>query len=127
MKDVMKSVLSWSSVGLLAFALFLAANWFIHAQAEARGNYCNNNLRMLHACKEQAALALHLETGTIVTEAQVVMYCKDGIMPECPSSGKYSLNPLGKSPTCSLGDPKAPIQKAHWHRLSMGPIGTHPK
>jgi hypothetical protein len=120
MKDVRKSVSLLLSAVLLAFALFLGARWFIHAQAEAQGSNCNNNLRLLDSCKEQEAATLHLEAGAILTETQILKYCKDGIMPECRSGGKYSLNPVGKNPTCSLGDPQAPIQKAHWHRLPTG-------
>ncbi|MDA3800387.1 MAG: DUF2059 domain-containing protein [Kiritimatiellae bacterium] len=64
---------------------------------------CRNNLRMIDAAKEMAALELELSNGSSVTEDQISGYIKDGASSlECPSCGTYGIGPIGESPTCTV-------------------------
>jgi len=98
----MKKTFKIVVIALVAVGVIAAVRWYQHEKPIAEGYACNNNLRLLDSAKEQAASQLHLEAGAIVPEAQVLMFCKDRVMPTCPAGGRYSLNPLGKNPTCSL-------------------------
>jgi hypothetical protein len=64
---------------------------------------CRNNLRMIDAAKEMAALELALSNGSAVTEKQISGHIKDGFSSlKCPSGGTYEIGLIGKSPTCTV-------------------------
>jgi len=85
-------------VGLLSA---IAIPSFVKARATARGNACINNLRMLDAAKEQWALAKRRQEGDEPVESEALEYVKGASMPICPQGGSYTLNVIGKDPTCS--------------------------
>ena len=62
---------------------------------------CINNLKLIDAAKEQCALEKNLKDGQAVSETEISKYLPGGMMPKCPDGGKYSINPIGKPPTCS--------------------------
>ena len=82
------------------FLLFLDRHCYFNPRMQ--GLRCNNNLRQIDSSKEQAALALHLSGTALVTEAQITPYMKGNQMPMCPAGGTYSINPMNKTPSCSL-------------------------
>jgi hypothetical protein len=68
--------------------------------AEAR-NACINNLHWISGAKEFLAREKDLRPGTAVTVQDVAPYVIDGWR-DCPAGGKYTMNPIGKDPTCSI-------------------------
>jgi hypothetical protein len=62
---------------------------------------CINNLRIIDAAKEQCALEKNLKDGQAVSTTDISKYLPGGMMPKCPAGGQYTVNPIGKDPTCS--------------------------
>jgi rRNA maturation protein Nop10 len=72
------------------------------ASASAR-NQCINNMRMIDQAKDGAALEHGLAIGDNVSEQQVSKYLENGFTGlVCPEGGRYTLNPVGKDPQCSV-------------------------
>ena len=89
-----------SVIGVLAG---IAIPSFARARNLAETQGCFNNLRMLEAAKEQAALQHELKPGQPVTEAQVSETLANGFQGlVCRKGGRYSINPVGESPSCSV-------------------------
>ena len=98
-------------IGLLAA---IAIPSFVTARNTARQNACINNLRLIDAAKEQAALAEDWNEGHGIAndsdDAQIVLgYIRGGtnenwLTESCPSDGKYEINNIGQPPTCSVAD-----------------------
>ncbi len=65
-------------------------------------NECVNNLKLLHAAKEQAALEKNLKKGEIVPLNWLREYLPGSRLPVCPNGGAYSVNPVGTPPECSI-------------------------
>lgn len=66
---------------------------------------CINHLRQIDAAKNQWALEQAKRTGDTPTVTDITPYIKldkDGQIPKCPADGKYTLNSMGQSPTCSI-------------------------
>jgi hypothetical protein len=64
---------------------------------------CINNLRIIDAAKEQYALEKGLADGDAIAEPGALeVYLPGGALPTCPAGGKYSINAVGKPPTCSV-------------------------
>ena len=102
----------------------LGGKWFKQVRERAREireatppkpQDCRDNLRQIHAAKQQLALAMKLEKGAIVTAKQVARYIKGGQRGfegmKCPYGGSYSINPIGTKPTCSAPDHDLSEQK----------------
>jgi hypothetical protein len=76
---------------------------FVKARDRAQHNTCMNNLRMLDAAKEQAALQHGFRDGAEITTEHVSSYLVNGFSGlVCPKSGHYEIMPLGQSPQCSV-------------------------
>lgn len=73
-----------------------------YSDSPAKRNACINNLRMIDAAKEQSAMANRLTDGQEADPASVAEYLRGNAIPVCPSGGTYTLNPIGKLPTCSV-------------------------
>jgi hypothetical protein len=71
----------------------------VHA-TEAR-SACINNLRWIAGSKELLAREKQLKPGTAVDIQDVAPYVIDGWR-DCPAGGTYTVNPIGKDPTCSI-------------------------
>jgi hypothetical protein len=97
-KDLVGSVL----VVPVAMMAAIALPSFAKARSTSQGNACINNLRQLDAAKEQWALAERKADGDEVSIPGVLEYIKGNKMPVCPQGGKYTLNPIGKDPVCSV-------------------------
>lgn len=90
-------------IGLLAA---IAIPSFIKARAESQAKGCINNLRIMDAAKEQAAMENGWSTIAITTgsaeETNVLEYVKGNDLPECPANGTYTWNNVGSDPTCTI-------------------------
>jgi hypothetical protein len=64
---------------------------------------CRENLALLDEGKREAAAIKGLTSGTLSVD-DVLQALKRDKMPVCPTSGTYTLNPIGQPPTCSIGD-----------------------
>jgi hypothetical protein len=112
----MKKILLISILVIVAIGIILAGRvWWRNAMALK----CVDELRMISAAKGNCSVKFGLKNGDLVPESEVAKYCKDGVIPKCPSGGKYSLNVLGKNPKCSLGNPNVK-GNACWHRIPVG-------
>jgi prepilin-type N-terminal cleavage/methylation domain-containing protein len=89
-------------IGLLAA---IAIPSFVKARNQAQQNACINNLRMIDAGKEQAALELRLTQGDTVPTTAVDSYIKGNTTPVCPGGGSYTYNPIGTNPQCNITTP----------------------
>jgi hypothetical protein len=73
------------------------------APPAAADTQCINNLRLIDAAKEQYALEKGLADGDVIPEPKDLgVYMKGGVLPTCPAGGEYSVNAVGKPPTCSI-------------------------
>jgi hypothetical protein len=72
------------------------------ARARAQQNACINNLRQIDGAKNEFALEKGKANGTVVTEDDIAPYIKGGVLPTCPSGGKYTIGKVGETPTCSI-------------------------
>jgi hypothetical protein len=86
-------------IGLLAA---IAIPSFVKARDMSQRNACINNMRMIDAAKEQAALEHAYKDGETVPEEQASAYLKNGFSGlVCPKGGRYTIKPLGQKPECS--------------------------
>ena len=88
-------------IGLLAA---IAIPNFVQARITARRNTCINNLRLISAAKDQAALEVPLAETATPTTAQMSPYLKQGVVPAEPISGvstSYTINAVSVNPTCA--------------------------
>lgn len=85
-------------IGLLAA---IAIPNFVRARTTAQKNACINNLRQVDGAKEQWALENKKVTGDTVGNSDITPYLKGSTMPNCPSSGSYTPNAVGTTPSCS--------------------------
>ncbi|MCE9616596.1 MAG: hypothetical protein K8T26_20160 [Lentisphaerae bacterium] len=87
-------------VGLLAA---IAIPSFVKARDTSQVKACINNMRILDAAKEQAAMGRGLEVGDVLTEDDVSPFVKGGFAGlVCPRGGHYAINLLGEDPACSV-------------------------
>jgi len=94
-------------IGLLAA---IAIPSFIKARNESQAKGCVNNLRIMDAAKEQAAMEHGWTTSQAIVvgtaeETNTLAYVKGGVIPSCPANGTYTYNVIGTDPVCSIGDP----------------------
>jgi prepilin-type N-terminal cleavage/methylation domain-containing protein len=89
---------------LLALLAAIAIPNFIRARTRPSGNACVANLKQIEGAKEQWALENKKTVGTPVDVAAVNSYLKNSAAPQCHADGTYTYNPVGKAPTCSLGN-----------------------
>lgn len=90
-------------IGLLAA---IAIPSFIRARDTSQLNACLNNMRIIDAAKNQCALARTYKAGETVSEQDVSPYLKNGFSSLlCPKNGRYTTNPIGKDPECSVHGP----------------------
>ncbi len=83
----------------LGFALGIG---FQKERVIAVGTHCSNNLMQIDSAKVNAAGALGLSQGAMVTPEQMAPYLFRNQVPTCPGNGTYFVNPLGVKPTCSM-------------------------
>ena len=76
---------------------------FMKAKDSAQRNACVNNLRLIDSAKEQASLEHNYQNGATIPEEILSTYLQKGLSGlSCPKQGKYTANPVGKDPECSV-------------------------
>ena len=87
-------------IGLLAA---IAIPSFVKNRNLAQQNRCINNLRMIDAGKQQAAVEMGWVDDTdcddVSNASNVNAYIKGG-EPDCPSEGTYTYNTVAENPEC---------------------------
>jgi len=66
---------------------------------------CKSNLHLISGAKQCFAESKGVPKGSIVIGQDIELYLKHGLQDvymQCPSGGKYALNPIGVAPTCSV-------------------------
>jgi hypothetical protein len=97
------------SVLLVPMMLAIAIPNFVKARATSQANACINNLRQIDAAKNEWALENNKTTNDIPTAQDLNQYIKGGFASlHCPAGGTYTIGPIGKTPTCSLGTTVTP-------------------
>lgn len=86
-------------IGMIAS---IALPSFVQSRRTARRNVCVNNMRLIFAAKEQAALENGYAETMVLTQAQVFPYIKGDVIPLCPGNGTYTINAVSSAPACSL-------------------------
>lgn len=89
-------------IGLLAA---IAIPSFVKNRNLAQKNRCINNLRMIDAAKQQAAVEHGwIDSTDCDTEIDDVNAYIKGGTPVCPSGGTYTYGVVSNNPTCSFGN-----------------------
>ena len=60
-------------------------------------------MQMIQLAKEKAALALQYREGANIPESELSQFLKrdfNGLI--CHKGGRYTVNPVGRDPTCSV-------------------------
>ena len=90
--------------GGLAAAMALLAAIVVPSLVPARNlpnvNDCVENLRLIDAGKEQAALMFCLTYGDSLSTNSVNQYIRGKTTPVCPNGGKYRYGTIGSDPEC---------------------------
>ena len=87
-------------IGLLAA---IAIPSFVKAREMAQRNACIMNLKDLSIAKNMIASAHNRKEGDSITEQEISPYLKKGFRGMvCPKGGRYSINPVGQYPECSV-------------------------
>ena len=88
-------------IGLLAT---LAIPSFLQSRVRTQTNTCLNNLRIISGAKSLFALENFRTDGDTVIDSDLDPYLRTDLadMVE-PSSGTYTVGPIGVPPTCSIG------------------------
>ena len=88
-------------IGLLAV---MATPSYLRSRADSRTSICINNLRMISGAKSLFAIENMRTDGDIVNDSDLDLYLKTDLADLIePSSGTYTINPIGSQPTCSIG------------------------
>jgi prepilin-type N-terminal cleavage/methylation domain-containing protein len=92
---------------IIAILLAIAIPNFLRARETSRAKSCQANLRQMETAKEQWAMDTKAKTTDTSGAADLVDEYMKGTadtLPECPSSGTYTLGAMTARPTCSIGD-----------------------
>ncbi len=79
----------------------------VNARMQSRRNICINNLRLIAAAKDEAAINLLLDETVVPTTTQLSPYFRNvqliNGLPKEPDSGVYTINAVSTDPACSVG------------------------
>ena len=103
-------------IGLLAA---IAVPSFVKARNTSQQNACINNLRMIDAGKEQAAIAERWGDSTQAGTDTVNLYIKGNTTPTCPAGGGYTYGYMNRAPVCNFSG-------ATTHKLPNAPSVSGP-
>ena len=67
-------------------------------------NACIGNLEAISAAKATLEVYHRKTNGQSVTAAEIANILRDENRLKCPAGGVYTLNPIGKEPTCSISN-----------------------
>jgi competence protein ComGC len=89
------------SLALMLAMLPIAIPNFIKARDTALKNGCINNLRQIDGAKQQWALANGKTADDTPASSDLSPLIKNGVMPQCPAGGTYTIGPMKEAPVCS--------------------------
>jgi prepilin-type N-terminal cleavage/methylation domain-containing protein len=88
---------------IIGILMSIAVPSFIQARHSARQSSCINNMKQIESAKEQWGMDQKKSNGDTVAFTDLVgstLYLKS--TPSCPSSGTYTVNPIGTVPVCDV-------------------------
>jgi prepilin-type N-terminal cleavage/methylation domain-containing protein len=91
-------------VGIIGLLASIAVPNFVRARQTARQNTCINNMRLISAAKDQAAIDNNLDESETPTTAQMSPFLKAGSVPAEPLTGassSYTIGAVSENPTCT--------------------------
>lgn len=63
---------------------------------------CINNLKLLQQAKQQWAQDHNKSLDSVPTPQDLVTYFSNGLFPQCPAGGTYTINCVSNLPACSI-------------------------
>lgn len=99
------------AICILIFMVLIAIPVVRHARADNHARACIDTLATILAAKERYVLANDVKRGGKV-EFKDLLTDKTPLlkqMPLCPDGGKYSINPEGEYPSCSMAGHELPM------------------
>ena len=79
----------------------------VTSRQQSRTSVCINNLRLIAAAKDQAAIELGMVETVTPTTTQLSPYLKNvqlvAGLPKEPQGGTYTIGAISVEPTCSVG------------------------
>jgi hypothetical protein len=106
-------VLGYVSIAILPLLAAIAVPSFVKARQQSMKHACINNLRIMDAAKEEAAMECRWNSEQEVKpgspeERSALEYVKGNQRPVCPAGGTYEWNSIGENPTCSIPEHRLP-------------------
>ena len=90
---------------IIGILLAIAVPNFVRARESSRAKACVANLKQIDSAKEQYAMDNKLAAGAGAPAMTSLVGSANYIKstPACPSSGTYTVDVIGTSPSCSIG------------------------
>jgi hypothetical protein len=106
-------VLGYVSIAILPLLAAIAVPSFVKARQQSMKHACINNLRIMDAAKEEAAMECRWNSEQEVKpgspeERSALEYVKGNQRPVCPAGGTYEWNSIGENPTCAIPEHRLP-------------------
>jgi len=96
-------ILAAVAIGFLNFFVAMAVPNFAVSYQHSPLGTCINNLRQIDGAKQEWALENRKERTDTPTPAELDKLLENGFKArQCPLGGVYTINPVGKPPTCSI-------------------------
>ena len=88
---------------VVAIAIMMIPN-FVKSRKPSQMNACINNLRLIDGAKQQWALENGKKGDAVPTFQDLKRYIGrgDGVLPNCPDGGTYTIGAVSNAPTCSI-------------------------
>lgn len=89
----------------------------VYSDSPEKRQQCINILRQIDSAKEQFAMANKLGDAAVVQGPAIGAYIRGGWdAVRCPAGGKYTINPVGRDPVCSVpGHSLKTLNHGHRH------------
>jgi prepilin-type N-terminal cleavage/methylation domain-containing protein len=89
-------------VAIIALLAVIAIPSFVRARTTSAKSACLNNLREIDGAKQQWALENNKVNGDSPNNTDIGPYLKGNVLPDCPSTGTYTIGNVGVIPTCNV-------------------------
>jgi Tfp pilus assembly protein PilE len=89
-----------ATIGMIAA---MAVPNMTRARTVTQRNICIANLQEIEGVKESWAVERKKQEGDSSNDGEINVYFRLGQPPKCPGGGSYSYNPVGETPSCSIG------------------------
>ncbi len=87
---------------IIGILMAIAVPNFVTSRQKSQTNSCIASLKQIDSAKEQWAMDLNKTNGSTPTWADLAPgYIRE--QPVCPTSGTYTIQPMGTLPTCTIG------------------------